>query len=223
MIKNGGEALHVCGSGVSAVRALRTCTLGNLPLRNYPVAQRELPSDLVELIFEYLPLKSLPKARVLSTRSQRSLANVLSRNLALQADFEKYLRADEVKCKRVWVAVRVKPQGGDTQTCLHAHHNRINIKEASGQRSSFFYDSVFNQSATQLEVWSLVKRPVMASILARKNVCFFAYGQTGSGKTHTMFGDREIPGDEGIAFRAVRSLAALINGVDVAGRGWLLL
>merc|ERR1712196_157696 len=34
-----------------------------------------------------------------------------------------------------------------------------------------------------------------------------------------MFGDRETPGAEGIAFRAVRSLAAMMNGVDVAGKG----
>lgn len=64
-----------------------------------------------------------------------------------------------------------------------------------------------------------MKRQVLTSLLDRKHVCFFAYGQTGSGKTHTMFGNREIPGQEGIAFRAIRSLAAMINGMDVAGKG----
>merc|ERR1719410_2393520 len=139
---------------------------------------------------------------------------------ALQRDLNHYLKADNVRHKRVWVAVRVKPQESGVHPCVSVHHNRVNITEARGKvSSSLFYDSVFNQSATQQEVWSRVKRPVMAALLDRKHVCFFAYGQTGSGKTHTMFGDREVLGSEGIAFRAVRSLAAMINGVDVAGRG----
>eukprot|EP00746_Dinoflagellata_sp_MGD_P038997 gnl/MRDRNA2_/MRDRNA2_193978_c0_seq1.p1 gnl/MRDRNA2_/MRDRNA2_193978_c0~~gnl/MRDRNA2_/MRDRNA2_193978_c0_seq1.p1 ORF type:complete len:405 (+),score=58.82 gnl/MRDRNA2_/MRDRNA2_193978_c0_seq1:131-1216(+) len=38
-----------------------------------------------------------------------------------------------------------------------------------------------------------------------------AYGQTGSGKTHTMFGDVTISGGEGVAFRLLRSTAAMLR------------
>jgi len=174
---------------------------------------------LIELVCEYLPLKDLPKVRCFSTRFQEGLANRLARDPMLLADFENFVRGDQVKHKRVWVAVRVKPQEDGADKCVALHHNRVTVTDASAQKSKFFFDGVFNQHATQLEVWSAVRRPIMSSILDRKHVCFFAYGQTGSGKTHTMFGDREIPEAEGIAFRAVRSLAAMMKGVDVAGRG----
>lgn len=45
----------------------------------------------------------------------------------------------------------------------------------------------------------------------RESACLMAYGQTGSGKTHTMFGNPEIPGEEGMAIRAVRALGALLK------------
>jgi hypothetical protein len=140
---------------------------------------------------------------------------VLSRNPALQADFLDYIQANGVNQKRVWVAVRVKPHEQGADTCVHIDNNRAKV----GQISSFFFDAIFDQSATQRDIWSRVRRPVLKSILERKNVCFFAYGQTGSGKTHTMFGDRDIIEAEGIAFRAVRSVAAMMSGVDVAGKG----
>lgn len=214
-----GKAAHVSGGGVSAIRALRMGAPAEPGLPHYDVARRELPLPLVELVCEYLSLKYLPKVRCLSTRFQQGLANHLLRNPELLADFDTYLRADKVKHKRVWVAVRVKPQEEGAERCVAVHHNRVTVTEANTQKANFFFDGVFNQSATQLEVWSAVSRPVLSSILDRKHVCFFAYGQTGSGKTHTMFGDRQVPGAEGIAFRAVRSLAAMLNGVDVAGRG----
>jgi len=220
VVEKCGEAAHVSGGGVSAIRALRIGTPGNLGLQHYGVARRELPLPLIELVCEHLSLKYLPKVRCLSTRFQQGLSNHLSRNPKLQADFYTYLRADKVKQKRVWVAVRVKPQEDGAERCVAVHHNRVTVTEASSPKSKFFFDGVFNQSAAQHEVWMAVSRPVLSSILDRKHVCFFAYGQTGSGKTHTMFGDREVPGSEGIAFRAVRSLAALMNGVDVAGKGF---
>jgi len=208
------KAVHISGGGLSAIRALLTGSVGYYPLVHYRVVRRELPYPLIELLCEFLPLKCLPKVRGLSSRFQEGLRNFLSRNPSLQVDLHKYLTADQVQHKRVWVAVRVKPQKEDAQRCIAVHHNRVT---AAG--SSFFYDGVFDQFATQLEVWSRVRRPVLTSILDRKHVCFFAYGQTGSGKTHTMFGDREVSGAEGLAFRAVASLAGMINGVDVAGRG----
>jgi len=214
-----GDAAHVSGGGVSAIRALRIGYPGNHSVQHYNVAKRELPMPLIELICEYLPVTHLTKVRCLSSRFQQGLANYLSRNQELLADFENYLRADNVKHKRVWVAVRVKPQEEGAERRVAVHHNRITVTDASTKKSNLFFDGVFNESATQQEVWSAVRRPVLSSILDRKHVCFFAYGQTGSGKTHTMFGDREVPGAEGIAFRAVRSLAAMINGVDVAGKG----
>ena len=39
-----------------------------------------------------------------------------------------------------------------------------------------------------------------------------AYGQTGSGKTHTMFGAPGVQDGEGVAFRALRSVARLLRG-----------
>lgn len=209
------DVAHVCGGGLSAVRCLRS---GALEVKRLVAAQCELPLPLVEIICEYLLLKHLPTVQCLCTRYKDGLENLLRRNETLQTEFMRYRRGDEVKHKRVWVAVRIKPQEDDTQRCVTAHCNRVSIGNGE-QTTNFFFDDVYNQSATQAEVWSSVRRPVLSSVLGRKNVCFFAYGQTGSGKTHTMFGDREVSGAEGIAFRAIRSLSAMINGADVLGKG----
>jgi len=53
----------------------------------------------------------------------------------------------------------------------------------------FTFDSVFQPSATQAEVYQEAAAPLVDDVLAGYSCTMFAYGQTGSGKTHTMMGD----------------------------------
>ncbi|CAN8255694.1 unnamed protein product [Cochlearia groenlandica] len=71
-----------------------------------------------------------------------------------------------------------------------------------GTRKEFEFDKVFNQSASQEDVFGEVK-PVLRSALDGHNVCVLAYGQTGTGKTFTMDGTNEQPG---LAPRAIKEL-----------------
>ncbi|KAJ8512707.1 hypothetical protein OPV22_003141 [Ensete ventricosum] len=55
------------------------------------------------------------------------------------------------------------------------------------------YDRVFDQSASQDEVFGDTKYLVQSAVDGY-NVCIFAYGQTGSGKTFTIYGSESNPG-----------------------------
>ncbi|XP_009415372.2 kinesin-like protein KIN-14I isoform X4 [Musa acuminata AAA Group] len=55
------------------------------------------------------------------------------------------------------------------------------------------YDCVFDQSASQDEVFEDTKYLVQSAVDGY-NVCIFAYGQTGSGKTFTIYGSESNPG-----------------------------
>ncbi|THU73776.1 hypothetical protein C4D60_Mb04t26420 [Musa balbisiana] len=55
------------------------------------------------------------------------------------------------------------------------------------------YDHVFDQSASQDEVFEDTKYLVQSAVDGY-NVCIFAYGQTGSGKTFTIYGSESNPG-----------------------------
>jgi hypothetical protein len=50
-----------------------------------------------------------------------------------------------------------------------------------------FFDKVFNEKSTQVQVFNYLKDSV-TDVLEGINTTIFTYGQTGSGKTYTMFG-----------------------------------
>ncbi|VDO21700.1 unnamed protein product [Schistosoma margrebowiei] len=53
---------------------------------------------------------------------------------------------------------------------------------------NFNFDHVVQPKATQLEVYEIVAKPIVADVLNGYNGTIFAYGQTSSGKTFTMEG-----------------------------------
>lgn len=86
----------------------------------------------------------------------------------------------------------------------------------------FQLDRIFDESASQEEVYEVVGRDRVAQIMKGFNVCLVAYGQTGSGKTHTMFGPDEVLANwrgaaaeqHGIALRAMSDLFEAAATVD---------
>ncbi|GJN06208.1 hypothetical protein PR202_ga23913 [Eleusine coracana subsp. coracana] len=63
--------------------------------------------------------------------------------------------------------------------------SNVSLKVAETKIKQYKFDKVFNQCATQGDVFAEVE-PVIKSALDGYNICIFAYGQTGSGKTYTM-------------------------------------
>ena len=55
----------------------------------------------------------------------------------------------------------------------------------------FSFDGIFEQSATQRDVFTEVGVPIVQSAVEGYNTCILAYGQTGSGKTYSMVGKEE--------------------------------
>ncbi|XP_073783383.1 kinesin-like protein KIF6 isoform X1 [Danio rerio] len=70
----------------------------------------------------------------------------------------------------------------------------------------FRFQKVFDQTASQEEVFENIAKPVADNVLAGYNGTIFAYGQTGSGKTFTITGGAEHYNDRGIIPRTLSYL-----------------
>ncbi|KAL9103735.1 MAG: hypothetical protein Q9163_001239 [Psora crenata] len=67
----------------------------------------------------------------------------------------------------------------------------------NGRRSkdqTFGFDRVFDENATQGDVYEATTRSLLDSVLDGYNATVFAYGATGCGKTHTITGTVQAPG-----------------------------
>ncbi|CDI75582.1 kinesin motor domain-containing protein, putative [Eimeria praecox] len=71
------------------------------------------------------------------------------------------------------------------------------------QEYAFQFDGIYNENATQEEVFSGVALPVVNDALRGINGTIFAYGQTGTGKTYTITGAAEAFELRGIIPRAL--------------------
>ncbi|OBA22139.1 kinesin-domain-containing protein [Metschnikowia bicuspidata var. bicuspidata NRRL YB-4993] len=58
----------------------------------------------------------------------------------------------------------------------------------------FVFDQLFDESASQHDVYTRTTRPLLDSVLDGYNATVFAYGATGCGKTHTILGTADAPG-----------------------------
>ncbi|KAL4875929.1 P-loop containing nucleoside triphosphate hydrolase protein [Aspergillus karnatakaensis] len=59
---------------------------------------------------------------------------------------------------------------------------------------TFAFDKIFDQNASQGEVYESTTRSLLDSVLDGYNATVFAYGATGCGKTHTITGTPQQPG-----------------------------
>lgn len=67
---------------------------------------------------------------------------------------------------------------------------RVPEKDANKAPKLFTYDSVFDDTVGQCEVYDQVVAPLVQEVIEGYNCTVFAYGQTGTGKTYTMEGHR---------------------------------
>ncbi|KAK1582851.1 hypothetical protein Q3G72_018877 [Acer saccharum] len=91
---------------------------------------------------------------------------------------------------------------------------KIAVRSA-GVKKEFGFDKVFNQTASQEEVFVEVK-PILRSALDGHNVCVLAYGQTGTGKTFTMDGTNDRPGIVPRALEEIFRQASLDNSSSLS-------
>ncbi|ETN37575.1 uncharacterized protein HMPREF1541_07197 [Cyphellophora europaea CBS 101466] len=59
---------------------------------------------------------------------------------------------------------------------------------------TFGFDRIFDENATQVDVYESTAKPLVSSVFDGYNATVFAYGATGCGKTHTITGTHQQPG-----------------------------
>lgn len=74
----------------------------------------------------------------------------------------------------------------------------------------FVFDRLFDDTASQEDVYSNSTRPLLDSVLDGYNATVFAYGATGCGKTHTISGNPQAPG---IIFLTMKELFERITEI----------
>lgn len=72
----------------------------------------------------------------------------------------------------------------------------------------FAFDRIFDENASQVEVYEGTTKGLLDSVLDGYNATVFAYGATGCGKTHTITGTPQSPG---IIFLTMQELFEKIN------------
>ena len=95
------------------------------------------------------------------------------------------------------VAVRCRPlngkEKGDNRATIVEVDNKtgqvtLNNPKGDEPPKTFTFDNAFDWNVTQRDVYDVVARPIVNSVMDGYNGTIFAYGQTGTGKTHTMEG-----------------------------------
>ncbi len=76
---------------------------------------------------------------------------------------------------------------------------------------AFTYDSVYDWTSTQRQVYDETAFPLVESVIEGFNGTIFAYGQTGCGKTHTMVGLKDDPNERGIIPNAFEHIFGFID------------
>lgn len=102
---------------------------------------------------------------------------------------------------------------------ITVHQSRNNATSTGRQSTTetFSFDYVFDNHASQAEVYAEVE-PLVNSAIDGYRVCLFAYGQTGSGKTYTMEGSLASESTYGIIPRALATVFARQEAL--AKEGW---
>ncbi|EKX47236.1 hypothetical protein GUITHDRAFT_69951 [Guillardia theta CCMP2712] len=83
---------------------------------------------------------------------------------------------------------------------------------SANDQATYQFDRIFTQDATQEEVFHVVMKDSVDSVLNGFNATVLAYGQSGAGKTHTMFGTEKS--DQGIIPRSVKEIFRRISCHD---------
>lgn len=88
------------------------------------------------------------------------------------------------------------------------------IQSANGNPKQFTFDSVYDWTSEQKEIFAETAYPICENVIEGFNGTLFAYGQTGTGKTHTITG---VPSNDelrGIMPRAFENVFEQIKMQD---------
>mmetsp|Transcript_5284 Transcript_5284/g.9366 ORF Transcript_5284/g.9366 Transcript_5284/m.9366 type:complete len:603 (-) Transcript_5284:1150-2958(-) len=112
-------------------------------------------------------------------------------------------------------------------TRVDATSHNISLVDGQGKddrtfNHSFTFDHIYDQGASQREVYDSTAKTLVASCLEGYNATILAYGQTGTGKTYTMEGAAESFEDRGIVPRAIEQIFSYIQEEASAHKRFLV-
>ena len=91
---------------------------------------------------------------------------------------------------------------------LSGRNRRKSILARHPKDMRLAFDRVFDQYATQVDVFEASTKPLVDGVMNGINCSVFAYGATGAGKTYTMLGNPDNPG---VTFLTMMELFKRIN------------
>ncbi|EXJ88893.1 kinesin family member 22 [Capronia epimyces CBS 606.96] len=108
----------------------------------------------------------------------------------------------------------------------HHHHGsdgaptviKIPNPKNLAEEFSFQFNSVYEQSATQQEIYEAEVAPTVKHLFLGYDVTIFAYGSTGTGKTHTMRGGKSLA-DRGMIPRLLSSIYRKSRAIEKSSEG----
>lgn len=81
----------------------------------------------------------------------------------------------------------------------------------STEEKSFKFTDCFGQSASQVDIYENVAKPLVQSTIDGYSCAIIAYGQTGSGKTYTLRGSISTESEYGIMMRCINELLSCVH------------
>ncbi|XP_021109856.1 kinesin-like protein KIF19 [Heterocephalus glaber] len=128
------------------------------------------------------PARGSPAFREMEPKDQQVMVALRIRPLS-EAELEE--GATIIAHKVGDQAVVLMDPGEDPEDPLRAHRSR---------ERTFIFDRVFDQHASQEDVYSATIQHLVEGVISGYNATVFAYGPSGAGKTHTMLGMDAEPG-----------------------------
>ena len=121
------------------------------------------------------------------------------------------------------------PEQDEDEFFFHgAKQTHRDITKRVKKKLNMEFDSVFNEEATNEDVFEVCTKPIVTSVMGGFNCSVFVYGATGAGKTFTMLGSENNPGKlinsrfqrgtykilSGITFLTMRELFSQIEALE---------
>ena len=113
----------------------------------------------------------------------------------------------------------ISPLDYEIQPSSDGQNNRSLLRIFGADRLQsfdFLFDDVFDESATQEQVYQRVAAPIVDSFLLGYNGCVFCYGMTSSGKTFTTAGSTQFH-TRGIIPRALYAIFDRVKTLQTSG------
>lgn len=87
------------------------------------------------------------------------------------------------------------PDEDDDEFFFHGtKQTHRDITKRVSKNLTMTFDQVFDNHATNPDIFTFAMRPLITSVMDGYNCSAFVYGATGAGKTYTMLGNEDVPG-----------------------------